>query len=85
MLHAIVMAGGSGTRFWPASRTALPKQLLPLAGEKTLRYRRNRAMGARDVDRIIDGIDRSLAALLDQAYFSFSSSCASARQRGGEN
>ncbi|MEI7781749.1 MAG: mannose-1-phosphate guanylyltransferase [Planctomycetota bacterium] len=36
MLHAIVMAGGSGTRFWPASRAALPKQLLPLAGEKTL-------------------------------------------------
>jgi mannose-1-phosphate guanylyltransferase len=36
MLHAIVMAGGSGTRFWPASRSALPKQLLPLAGDKTL-------------------------------------------------
>jgi len=36
MLHAIVMAGGSGTRFWPASRAALPKQLLPLAGDKTL-------------------------------------------------
>jgi mannose-1-phosphate guanylyltransferase len=36
MLHAIVMAGGSGTRFWPASRAALPKQLLPLAGEHTL-------------------------------------------------
>lgn len=38
-----------------------------IAGEKTLRYRLNRATGARDVDRIIDGIDRSLAALLDQA------------------
>ena len=36
MLHAIVMAGGSGTRFWPASRAGLPKQLLPLAGDKTL-------------------------------------------------
>jgi mannose-1-phosphate guanylyltransferase len=36
MLHAIVMAGGSGTRFWPASRAALPKQLLPLAGDTTL-------------------------------------------------
>lgn len=30
-LHALVMAGGSGTRFWPASRKARPKQLLPLA------------------------------------------------------
>lgn len=30
--YAIVMAGGSGTRFWPLSRHARPKQLLPLAG-----------------------------------------------------
>jgi mannose-1-phosphate guanylyltransferase len=29
---AIVMAGGSGTRFWPASRAARPKQFLALAG-----------------------------------------------------
>lgn len=36
MLHAIVMAGGSGTRFWPASRAHLPKQLLSLAGTRTL-------------------------------------------------
>jgi mannose-1-phosphate guanylyltransferase len=30
------MAGGSGTRFWPLSRRALPKQFLPLGGEKSL-------------------------------------------------
>lgn len=36
MLHAVVMAGGSGTRFWPQSRRAMPKQLLPLAGERTM-------------------------------------------------
>lgn len=29
--HAVIMAGGSGTRFWPASRRHMPKQLLPLA------------------------------------------------------
>lgn len=36
MLHAVIMAGGSGTRFWPASRRALPKQFLPLAGDRSL-------------------------------------------------
>lgn len=36
MIHAVVMAGGSGTRFWPASRAALPKQLLNLVGEQSM-------------------------------------------------
>jgi mannose-1-phosphate guanylyltransferase len=36
MLHAIIMAGGSGTRFWPLSRIARPKQLLDLAGGRTM-------------------------------------------------
>jgi mannose-1-phosphate guanylyltransferase len=36
MLHAIIMAGGSGTRFWPASRADCPKQLLALAGDSTM-------------------------------------------------
>lgn len=35
-LHAVIMAGGSGTRFWPASRAARPKQFLPLADGKPL-------------------------------------------------
>ena len=36
MLHAVVMAGGAGTRFWPASRQDRPKQLLDLAGDRTM-------------------------------------------------
>ena len=36
MLHAVIMAGGSGTRFWPASRTLQPKQLLSLSGEQSM-------------------------------------------------
>jgi mannose-1-phosphate guanylyltransferase len=36
MLHAIVMAGGSGTRFWPQSRHARPKQLQALVGPQTM-------------------------------------------------
>ncbi len=36
MLHAVVMAGGSGTRFWPKSRRNRPKQLLNLHGDATM-------------------------------------------------
>ena len=36
MLHAVIMAGGSGTRFWPQSRKRTPKQLLRLAGSRTM-------------------------------------------------
>jgi mannose-1-phosphate guanylyltransferase len=36
VLHAVIMAGGSGTRFWPASRNSFPKQLLQLVGDSTM-------------------------------------------------
>jgi len=36
MLHSVIMAGGAGTRFWPASRVDQPKQLLNLAGDRTM-------------------------------------------------
>lgn len=36
MLYAVIMSGGSGTRFWPRSRTAAPKQLLPLFDGRSL-------------------------------------------------
>jgi len=35
-LHAVIMAGGSGTRFWPASRQRRPKQFLPLLEGKAM-------------------------------------------------
>jgi mannose-1-phosphate guanylyltransferase len=34
--HAVLLAGGSGTRFWPRSRLRLPKQLLPIAARRTM-------------------------------------------------
>jgi mannose-1-phosphate guanylyltransferase len=46
MLHAMIMAGGSGTRFWPASRHAMPKQLLQLAGEQTMIQATVRRLGS---------------------------------------
>lgn len=35
-LHVVLLAGGSGTRFWPLSRVKRPKQFLPLAGRQSL-------------------------------------------------
>jgi len=35
-MYAVIMAGGSGTRFWPLSRRKHPKQLLALFGKSTL-------------------------------------------------
>ena len=35
-MFAVIMAGGSGTRFWPASRNRLPKQFLKITGDRTL-------------------------------------------------
>src|SRR5260370_17563351 len=34
--HAVILAGGRGTRFWPRSRTRAPKQLLNIVGEDTM-------------------------------------------------
>ena len=35
-VHAVILAGGRGTRFWPRSRTRTPKQLLNIVGEQTM-------------------------------------------------
>jgi len=35
-MYVVIMAGGSGTRFWPRSRRRLPKQFLNIVGERPL-------------------------------------------------
>ena len=35
-LQPVLLSGGSGTRLWPLSREAYPKQFLPLAGDDTM-------------------------------------------------
>ena len=35
-VHAVILAGGRGTRFWPRSRTRTPKQLLNIVGKGTM-------------------------------------------------
>lgn len=36
MIYAVIMAGGTGTRFWPRSRTTTPKQLLNIFDHETM-------------------------------------------------
>lgn len=35
-IYPVILSGGSGSRLWPLSRAALPKQLLPLVSEHTM-------------------------------------------------
>lgn len=35
-IYAVIMAGGQGTRFWPASRRLRAKQFLPILGKRTM-------------------------------------------------
>lgn len=66
---AVILAGGSGTRFWPLSTPERPKQLLPLAGDRPLVAQAVRRLaGLVPADRIVlvTGpalIDRLLAAV----------------------
>ena len=36
MIKAVIMAGGSGTRLWPISRSGLPKQFLRVNSKATM-------------------------------------------------
>jgi len=36
LIQPVIMSGGAGTRLWPMSRKARPKQFLPLSGERSL-------------------------------------------------
>jgi mannose-1-phosphate guanylyltransferase len=53
MRHAVILAGGSGVRFWPLSRRKRPKQFLPLGGDLSLlRATFERLSGLVPTDRI---------------------------------
>jgi mannose-1-phosphate guanylyltransferase len=52
MRYALIIAGGSGTRLWPMSRAALPKQLIPfIDGKSLLRLAFDRFEGMLDVEQ----------------------------------
>jgi mannose-1-phosphate guanylyltransferase/mannose-6-phosphate isomerase len=61
-MYAVIMAGGSGTRFWPLSREKMPKQLLKIGGEDTLiRQTVSRMLPLLSVDDIFIVTNQSLA------------------------
>jgi mannose-1-phosphate guanylyltransferase/mannose-6-phosphate isomerase len=53
-LYAVILAGGSGTRFWPLSRQLYPKQLLRIIGDETLiQQTMRRVLGSVPAGRVL--------------------------------
>src|ERR1700686_1376328 len=63
-IYALVLAGGSGERFWPLSRRARPKQLLRLVAKQTLLEQtvsRLEGLVARERILILTNVDQEAA------------------------
>jgi mannose-1-phosphate guanylyltransferase len=65
-VFAVIMAGGTGTRFWPRSREKTPKQLLEILGKGTMIQNTLKRLGhlvdIKDVFIVTNKIQRSLLA-----------------------
>lgn len=74
--YALILAGGSGERFWPLSRKTMPKQLLKLFGEKSLLQQA--------VDRIAGVLPRENILILTNTQ-QFAATCAELPDFPAEN
>jgi len=53
LIHPVILCGGSGTRLWPSSRKAYPKQFIPLVGAESLFQATLRRFARPEFDRPI--------------------------------
>lgn len=58
-VYGIIMAGGDGTRFWPLSRKATPKQLLNLSGKEVILNE--------TIDRLMPAVTREIFIVTNSA------------------
>ena len=64
-LFPVIMAGGSGTRFWPLSRHLFPKQLLRIGGEHTLiQQTMHRVLGCAPASNVLISTNAAQADLI---------------------
>jgi mannose-1-phosphate guanylyltransferase len=74
MRYAVIIAGGSGTRLWPMSRAALPKQLIPfIAGQSLLEIAVERLGGLTPPDRLFICAGQTHAEAIGRALPRFAS------------
>jgi len=66
-MYHVILAGGSGSRFWPKSRKNTPKQLLKILGDETMiRMTYNRLLKIADVDKILIVASKHLSELIQK-------------------
>jgi mannose-1-phosphate guanylyltransferase/mannose-6-phosphate isomerase len=64
-LYPVIMAGGSGTRFWPLSRQLFPKQLLKIGGDQTLiQQTMQRVLGCAPSSQVLISTNAAQAELI---------------------
>ncbi len=64
-MYHIILAGGSGSRFWPKSREDSPKQLIKILGDETMiRLTYNRLRKIAESDKIYVVASQKLSKLI---------------------
>ncbi len=71
-VYHVIMAGGSGTRFWPVSRASRPKQFLSLVGDRPLlRQAYERAVAMSGPDAVYVAAGESHRGMVERALPGF--------------